>query len=195
VLNAGTNILSAVFTPTDTVDYLNSTDTVLLVVSPAPLTITSGVIADGKVYDGTASAKLSFNHVAFAGILNGDSVSLNTNDYAANFESAGPGHAIAVTVNGLTLSGASAGNYTLAQPGNLAADITAPSVQIAANSPNIVISWTTNAAVFVLKQTGSLKAPLAWSPVTNTITVNGTNNTVVINPNDGAQYFALIAAP
>ena len=40
VLNAGTNILSGTFTPTDTVDFRSVTDSVSLVVSPAPLTVT-----------------------------------------------------------------------------------------------------------------------------------------------------------
>ena len=41
VLDAGTNTLSVIFTPTDTVDYSNVTNTVSLVVSPAPLTVTA----------------------------------------------------------------------------------------------------------------------------------------------------------
>jgi hypothetical protein len=31
--------------------------------------------------------------------------------------------------------------------------------------------------------------------VTNSITVNGTNNTVIINASSGIQYFELIEAP
>ena len=41
VLYAGTNALSVVFTPTNTVDYSSATDTVSLVVLPAPLTVTA----------------------------------------------------------------------------------------------------------------------------------------------------------
>jgi uncharacterized repeat protein (TIGR03803 family) len=41
VLNAGTNTLSVVFTPTDTVDYSSASDTVSLVVLPVPLTVTA----------------------------------------------------------------------------------------------------------------------------------------------------------
>ena len=41
VLNTGTNTLSVIFTPTDTVDYSSVTDSVSLVVSPAPLTVTA----------------------------------------------------------------------------------------------------------------------------------------------------------
>jgi hypothetical protein len=40
VLDAGTNALTVVFTPNDTVDYSSATDMVSLVVSPAPLMVT-----------------------------------------------------------------------------------------------------------------------------------------------------------
>ena len=39
VLNAGTNALSVIFTPTDTVDYSSATTSVSLVVLPASLTV------------------------------------------------------------------------------------------------------------------------------------------------------------
>ena len=43
-------------------------------------------------------------------------VMLSTNGYGASFASAGVGNGIAVRVSGLTLTGASATNYTLTQP-------------------------------------------------------------------------------
>jgi hypothetical protein len=134
--------------------------------------------------------------VVLLGVITGDTVSLNTNGYIANFASAGVGGAIAVTVSGLTLSGPSAANYALTQPLALTANITAPGVQIFADSPNIVISWPTNATIFVLNQTASLTPPVTWSPVTNRITVNGTDNTVTIDTSTSEdQYFELVGAP
>ena len=41
VLNTGTSTLSVIFTPTDTNDFKSATNTVSLVVSPAPLTVTA----------------------------------------------------------------------------------------------------------------------------------------------------------
>jgi trimeric autotransporter adhesin len=130
--------------------------------------------------------------------VNGDTVSLNTNGYAANFASAAVGNGIAVTVSGLTLSGPGAANYTLAQPTGLTANITSatpPSLQILASKPNIVISWTTNATAYVLNKTASLARPVTWTPATNSITVNGTNNTVTVNASSGVQFFELIETP
>jgi hypothetical protein len=194
-LSAGTNTLTVVFTPAQTSEYNSASNTVSLVVSPMPLTIVSGVTANNKVYDGTMTATLSFNNVTLAGVVSGDTVSVNTNGYTANFASSGVGHEIPVTIGGLTLDGANAGNYTLTQPENLTAGITAPTVQIAGSVSNIVVSWTTNATAFVLQQTGSLAPPIKWSPVTNTVTVKGVNNTVVVNAATGFRYFELIAAP
>jgi hypothetical protein len=201
VLQTGTNTLTVIFTPTNTVSspnntlyYSKLTQTNELTVNPAGVTIGSGIFANSKIYDRTTTATLSSNNVALLGIIPGDIVSLNTNGYIANFASAGLGSGIAVTVSGLTLAGASAGNYTLLQPVGLAANITTPSVQIVAGAPNIVISWTTGATAYLLEQTPKLDQP-AWSPVTNRITVNGTNNTVTINAGSGVQYFSLIAAP
>jgi len=147
------------------------------------------------VYDRTTVATLSFNSIVLSGVVAGDTVSLNTNGYVANFASANVGNGIAVAVSGLTLSGASAGNYRLTQPAALTANITSPSLRIAASLPNIVIAWTTNATAFVLNQTAGLIPPVHWSPVTNAITVNGTNNTVTIKASSGVKYFTLIAAP
>jgi molybdopterin/thiamine biosynthesis adenylyltransferase len=195
VLNAGTNTMDVLFTPADTTDYRNAAAMVSLIVSQASLGIGSGITANNKVYDGTTTATLNFNDVVLAGVVNGDTVSLDTNGCLANFASPTIGHDIAVTVTGLTLTGAAAGNYTLVQPGNLVADITAPSLQIVASLPDIVISWTTNATVYTLNQTASLAPPLAWSRVTNSIAIIGTNNTVVMNAASVFRYFELIAAP
>jgi MBG domain (YGX type)/Immunoglobulin domain len=68
VLNAGTNILSVVFTPDDTVDYSVETDSVSLVVLPAPLNVTANsfVRAFGQtnpVFTGTIT-----------GLQNGDDI-------------------------------------------------------------------------------------------------------------------------
>jgi len=63
-------------------------------------------------------------------------VTLNTNGYVANFASAGVGNGIAVSVSGLTLGGASAANYTLAQPSTLTANITTAPLTVTANNTN-----------------------------------------------------------
>jgi hypothetical protein len=131
--------------------------------------------------------------VVLIGVVPGDTVTLNTNGYSANFGSAGVGSGIAVTVTGLNLSGASAADYSLTQPTGLTASITVPSLQILSSLPNIVLSWPTNASIFVLNGTPSLASPITWTAVTSGITVSGTNNTFTTNGSSGDQYYKLIA--
>ncbi len=164
-------------------------------ITAAGVTIGSGITANDKVYDGSTAATLNSNSVVLLGVITGDTVSLNINRYIANFASASVGNGIAVIVSGLTLTGASAGNYSLTQPASLVANITIPTVQIVAVLPNIVITWTTNATDFVLVQTASLTPPVRWLPVTNSIMVNGGYNTVTVDASAGNQYFDLVAAP
>ena len=57
------------------------------------MTITSGITANNKPYDGTTAATISSNNVVLNGVLGGDTanVRLTTNGYTANFASAGVG--------------------------------------------------------------------------------------------------------
>ena len=70
-----------------------------------------------------------------------------------------------------------------------------PVLQIAPSLPNVIIFWTTNASGNALKQTPSLAPPITWSPVTNSITVIGSNNTVTIDATNAAKYYELIGSP
>src|SRR5208282_4607898 len=65
-------------------------------------------------------------------VVNGDSVSLVTNGYTANFANPNVGTAISVTVSGLTLTGTSATNYTLAPLVGLTANITPATLTVSA---------------------------------------------------------------
>jgi hypothetical protein len=177
VLKAGTNTLSVIFTPTDSVDYSNVTNTVNLVVSPAPVTISSGITANNKVYSGTTPTTLSSNTVVLSGVVNGDTLSLNTNGYAANFANAGVGNGIAVSVTGLTLSGASATNYILTQPATLTANITKAPVTITSGI-------TANNKVY----NGTTTATLSSNTVVLSGVVNG--DTLTLSTNGYAANFA-----
>jgi uncharacterized repeat protein (TIGR03803 family) len=68
VLNAGTNTLTVVFTPTDTTDYTSATGSVSLVALPAPLIVTAN--SASRVYgqvNPTFTGSLS-------GVVNGDNI-------------------------------------------------------------------------------------------------------------------------
>ncbi len=95
-------------------------------VTKAGVTISSGITANNKTYDGTTTAALSSNAVVLSGVLPADTanVRLSTNGYVASFASGAAGAGILVTVSGLSLTGGAAGNYTLMQPAGLTANIT-----------------------------------------------------------------------
>ena len=95
------------------------------------ITVT-GITANDKVYDGGASATISSNSVVLSGVLPADvgQVDLSTNGYAATFASADVGDRIGVTVNGLSLTGAKAGDYALTAPAGLTAKIAQAAVTI-----------------------------------------------------------------
>ena len=130
-------------------------------VTKATVTITSGVTANNKVFDGTTTATLSFNNAQLGGVLPGDlgNVSLSTGSYTATFANAGPGNGITVTVIGLTLSGSAAGNYSLAQP-SLSANITQPVIGV-----TILSGLTANNKIYDGTTTASLSS--------NNVVLNG----------------------
>jgi len=119
-------------------------------ITPINAPVVSGITADDKVYDGTNTATISTNEVVFSGLVSGDDVTLDTNGYSAVFASVNVDTNIAVTVSGLSLAGADAGNYTLAQPTGLAADITpAPLTVTEITASDKVYDGTTNAVIDV----------------------------------------------
>jgi Concanavalin A-like lectin/glucanases superfamily/YDG domain/Immunoglobulin I-set domain len=164
-------------------------------ITTVTVTIVSGITVNNKVFDRTTTATLSSNNVVISGVLSGDTASLNTNGYVANFASATVGSNIVVSVSGLTMSGATAGDYSLTQPTGLTANISSPSLQFFGGFPNLIILWTTNATDYVLEQTASLTKPVSWTPVTNPVTISGTNNSVTINASGAVQFYQLIGTP
>src|SRR4029077_7218403 len=89
----------------------------------APLTVI-GITANNMVYDSTTSATLNTGSTALAGtVYSGDVVNLVTGSATGAFASKDVANNITVTVSGLTLGGAQAGDYTLTQP-TTAANIT-----------------------------------------------------------------------
>ena len=103
----------------DAGNYLLTSSTIsanIGVIDPAVLTATATASLTGtvrKTYDGTATAILTPSNYALAGIAPGDLVALN-NPATGIYSDKNVGSAKTVTVTGLALSGANAGNYLLA---------------------------------------------------------------------------------
>src|SRR5204863_229484 len=101
-----------------------------------------------KQYDGNTTAMVDFTGASLAVVVSGDAVSINSSSYSASFATKTVANAKAVTVTGVTLSGADAGNYTVSQPTGLTADITARNLTISgAVADNKVYDGNTTATV------------------------------------------------
>jgi len=62
----------------------------------------------------------------------------------------------------------------------------------AGNAPGtILISWPTSSAGFVLEQTTNLTPPVAWSPSTNAVIVNGTSSSITFVPSGMETFYQL----
>ena len=82
-------------------------------ISKKPVTV-SGITAENKPYDGTTEAALRYDSVTFDGIVTGDDLTVTA---TGTFEDAEVGNGKVVTITNLTLGGADAGNYQLAEAG------------------------------------------------------------------------------
>jgi hypothetical protein len=114
--NGGTNYF---------VTFVNDTTGVI-----TNLMLTGSITVSNKVYDGTMAATIS--SYALSGVLGLEDVSLTGG--TANFSDQNVGTGKSVTANGLTLSGAAAGNYTVNTTASATADITPAPLTIIADN-------------------------------------------------------------
>jgi hypothetical protein len=111
-------------------------------ITPAPLTIT-GTVASNRTYDGTVIDALTGD--TLSGLVSGDAVTLG-NDSTGTFGNKNVGTGKSVTT-AMTITGADAGNYSLAQPTALAANITAKPITVSASGTNKAYDGNTSDAV------------------------------------------------
>ncbi|SDA86655.1 The GLUG motif-containing protein [Janthinobacterium sp. 551a] len=81
-------------------------------ISQATISGVTGIVAGNKTYDGTTAASLNTAGASFGGMVGGDN--LTVSGASGNFDNKNAGNSKTVTINGLTLGGVDAGNYTLA---------------------------------------------------------------------------------
>ena len=133
-LDAHTHTITACYLG-DT-NYTTNNGSTSQTVNPLAISVT-GLTVNQKVYDATTAATLNFSGASLVGVLTGDvgSVSLVQTGYTANFSDANVGVGKSVTVSGLTLTGARAGNYTLTQPTGLTGTIIAANTTTSVTTP------------------------------------------------------------
>ena len=152
--------------------YADASGSAWVNITKRPLTVT-GITANDKAYDGNTKAVLDYSAVTLGGVLENDTLTVTA---TGTLESAGVGEQ-KVTISDLTLGGASAANYVLAESGNqteTTATITAKEVKVTI-IPNGGTYGSVVAAAAEL--TGAVDGENV--PVTLTYTGNGYNDTAV----------------
>ncbi len=183
-LSAGAHAISAVYTATGgfggSVGKLNQT------VNRAMLTV-SGVAAVNKVYDTTEAASLTTLGATFAGVVSGDTVNLDASGATGTFASPDVANGITVTIAGLKLSGAEAGDYTLTQPTTTASITPAPVTVTGFTAANKVY----NASVVATVSTTAAKlAGVLGSDAVNLSTGGATGTFATANVGTGITVTA-----
>jgi hypothetical protein len=117
----------------------NTTATTTADITPLALTVTATGVS--KVYDGTTAAAVTLSDNRIAGDSFTDSYS------SASFADKNVGTGKSVSVSGISISGADAGNYTFNTTASTTADITARSLTVTAAGLSKVYDGTTAAAV------------------------------------------------
>ena len=173
-LKAGSHNAKWIFTPDESNGgkYTTNTGTATVTVNPKAVTV-SGITANDKVYDGTTNAGLDYSAVTLGGVLENDTLTVTA---TGTMESADVGEK-KVTISNLTLGGASAANYVLAESGNqteTTATITAKEVTATITSNGGTYGSVTAASA---ELSGAVDGENV--PVTLTYTGNGYNDTAV----------------
>ena len=159
-LTAGTHPITATYNPST--GFLTSTSTTLnQVVNTKQLT--GSFTAASKAYDGTTAASILTR--SLSGVVGADAVSLSGG--SATFDNKNVGTDKTVTGTGFTLSGAAAGNYSLASSTlTTTANITNQSLNGGFTAANKVYDGTTDATILTRFVTSGLVSG-------DSVTVNG----------------------
>ncbi len=179
--NIGTGIVVTVsglsLTGAQAGNYTLTQPTLSADITGKSLTVT-GITASNKTYDGNTTATLNVGSAALVGVASGDTVTLNTGSATGAFSDTSVGAGKTVTVSGLTISGAQAGNYTLTEP-TTTASITGKNLTISGLTANNKMYDGTTAAT--LSGTGSLVGVVSG----DTVSLGGTAVGTFASPNVG----------
>ncbi|MEO7067324.1 MAG: GLUG motif-containing protein, partial [Rhodanobacter sp.] len=157
-------------------DVAIGTNTTTADISKASLTL-ANLSASNKVYDATTAASAT---ATLAGVFSGDTLN---DSLTASFNNKNVGTGKTITVNGVTLSGADAGNYDVAIGSTTTADISKAALTLAGlSASNKVYDATTDADA-----TATLAGVFSGDTVNDSLTANfdnknvGTGKTVTVN--------------
>jgi hypothetical protein len=173
---------------TDSGNYTVSQPQLSANITAASLSVT-GVTANDKVYNGNTTATLTDTSAAVSGVIGADDVTLVKTGKAATFGTATVGNSKSVTVTGYTIAGTDAGNYTLAQPTGLSANITEASAGLAWSAPS-AITYGTLLSATQLNATASVPGTFVYTPALGTKLAAGAHTLSVTFTPTSSDYAA-----
>jgi hypothetical protein len=159
------------------------------------LTIT-GASATNRAYNSTTTVAVSGG--SLSGVIGGDTVTLGGSP-AGSIAAAGVGTNKAVTVTGFSISGADAGNYSVAQPTGLTVDITAKGLTVSA--PTLTSSKAYDGNTTAAVTAGTLSGVESGDTVTVSASAAydnasvGTGKTITVTYTLGGESLANYSAP
>ncbi|GFE58970.1 hypothetical protein AOG1_28500 [Geobacter sp. AOG1] len=170
MLNAGSQTLSVVFTPTDTVTYNSASKTVTLTVNPAAATVTLGGLT--ATYDGTAKSATATTNPA------GKTVSFTYNGSATAPTAAGS-YPVVGTITDANYTGSATGTLVIAKA--------TPSISWATPTPVVVGTALSSTQ---LNATASVAGTYVYTPVSGAVmnTAGSQTLSVSFTPNDTTNY-------
>ena len=104
-----------------------SQSTAVASITPKDITV-SGIAARDREYNGSAAAELAYSDVTFAGLVEGDTLTIASATGA--FEDKNVGDEKPVSISKIILGGEDAGNYTVSLPADVTATISPKNVTI-----------------------------------------------------------------
>jgi hypothetical protein len=188
VLDAGTNMLSAVFTPTNLVDYFTVTDYVGLVVSPAQLSVTAS----------NATRPYGVDNPAFTGLIvglqNGDNITAN---YGCSATPASPAGAYQI-VPGLVDPAGRLPNYQVSSVDGTLTVLppVLPEFQVVALSGNALsFNWSATAGVAYQVQYSSDLTTTNWIDLGDLIIATNTSATTIDTITNSQLFYRVLLVP
>jgi surface protein len=192
-VNAGTHTATA--TALSNPNYTLPTEkTQSFTINKKSVTVSGGITASNKVYDGTASATVNTEGATFTGLIGGDALTVTA---TGTFDNANVGVGKTVAISGLTLGGTSVANYQLAESGHQAsttANITKKTLTVTADNASRAYG-TANPAFgisydgFVNEETASNLTTQPTASCTATATSNVGTYPITLGGGESTNYY------
>lgn len=192
-VNAGTHTATA--TALSNPNYTLPTEkTRSFTINKKSVTVSGGITASNKVYDGTTSATVNTEGATFTGLVGEDALTVTA---TGTFDNANVGVGKTVAISGLTLGGTSVANYQLAESGHQAsttANITKKTLTVTADNASRAYG-TANPAFgisydgFVNEETASNLTTQPTASCTATATSNVGTYPITLGGGESTNYY------